>query len=196
MARGKYTIRTYLEAPALNAYALLFDPSGSCWNGSEFVAFDGDHETFGIDLIEDSDRTYYYARHIDLSTYSLAPGTYIEEFWQKTGATKDRAVDIYLGIQEHYWVGGIDWPQDQIAIGERAGDIRFVYTLNDTHGRFVPFARVWASADEGGHYPLVAGNTDERGRFICWLNAGSYYFFGIKSGWNITNPDLEVVRAL
>lgn len=57
----------------------------------------------------------------------------------------------------------------------------------------IPDADVWVSSDSLGASVLASGRTDQNGEITFYLDSGTVYVWRQKSGWNFTNPDVEVV---
>jgi hypothetical protein len=75
-----------------------------------------------------------------------------------------------------------------------AGAITFTYTLTSTvDASAIDNAQVWVTTDAGGTNVIASGTTDANGQVVFYLDAGTYYVWRQKSGWNFTNPDTEVV---
>lgn len=80
--------------------------------------------------------------------------------------------------------------------GGGAGANEFVYTLTDgVSGAPVAGANVWVTS--GSSDPntgiVASGVTDDNGQVTFWLDAGTWYLWRARSGYNFTNPDSEVV---
>ena len=74
-----------------------------------------------------------------------------------------------------------------------SGAITWIYTLLDGVGDPIQGAEIWASTDVTGASVVASGTTDAFGKVTFYLDAGSYYIWCQKSGYNFVNPDLEVV---
>lgn len=76
-----------------------------------------------------------------------------------------------------------------------SGAITWAYTLTSTVSPFPPIAdaEVWVTTDSGGTNIVASGTTNASGVVTFYLDAGTYYVWRRKSGWNFTNPDTEVV---
>ena len=75
-----------------------------------------------------------------------------------------------------------------------AGAIAHTYTLTSSIGGLpIAEAQVWATTDLGGSNIVASGVTSTLGVVTFYLDAGTYYFWRSKSGWNFVNPDTEVV---
>lgn len=74
------------------------------------------------------------------------------------------------------------------------GAITFTYTLtSDVDGSPIADADVWVTSDIAGLFTIASGRTDQFGKVIFYLDAGTVYVWRQKTGWNFTNPDAEVV---
>lgn len=74
------------------------------------------------------------------------------------------------------------------------GAITFTYTLtNSVGGAAISGADVWVTSDSGGTTVVASGTTNGSGQVVFYLDAGTYYFWRQKAGWNFTNPDTETV---
>lgn len=75
-----------------------------------------------------------------------------------------------------------------------AGAIPYTYTLTSTvEGGPIIGAQVWATTDVAGNEIVASGVTNSFGVVTFYLDAGTYYVWRQKAGWNFTNPDTEVV---
>lgn len=75
-----------------------------------------------------------------------------------------------------------------------AGAITFTYTLTSSvDSSVITGADVWATSDSGGNTVVASGTTNASGQVVFYLDAGTYYIWAEKSGWNFTNPDTEAV---
>jgi hypothetical protein len=75
-----------------------------------------------------------------------------------------------------------------------AGAITWVYTLTSSvTGDPIGQADVWVTTDSAGSNVIASGTTSDLGTVTFYLDAGTYYFWRSKSGWNFSNPDTEVV---
>lgn len=83
---------------------------------------------------------------------------------------------------------------DGIGSQAGAGGITWTYTLTDADsGNPISNADVWVTTDEAGNNVIASGVTDAAGSLTFYLDAGTYYLWRKKSGWNFTNPDTEEV---
>jgi hypothetical protein len=75
-----------------------------------------------------------------------------------------------------------------------AGAITFTYTLTSTvDASPISDADVWATTDSAGTNVVASGTTDASGVVTFYLDAGTYYLWRQKSGYDFTNPDQETV---
>lgn len=74
-----------------------------------------------------------------------------------------------------------------------AGAITWVYNLKDNIGNNIADANIWVTSDLAGANVLASGITDANGNVTFYLDAGTVYVWGQKSGYNFTSPDTEVV---
>jgi hypothetical protein len=95
-------------------------------------------------------------------------------------------IDIYLsGVH-----GAGSWG----AVSAGSGAIAWSYDLTDGDtGDPIADADVWVSTDQAGANVIASGKTDQSGRVMFDLDAGTIYVWRQKSGWNFANPDSEVV---
>lgn len=84
---------------------------------------------------------------------------------------------------------------DQIdLIGSGAGGTSKTYTVTDADtGLPIADVHVWVSTDTAGANVVASGHTDVSGQVTFMLDSGTYYLWRMKSGYNFTNPDTEVV---
>ena len=76
-----------------------------------------------------------------------------------------------------------------------AGAITWTYTLTSSVAPNDPIADadVWVTSDLAGNNILASGKTNSSGVVTFYLDAGTVYVWRQKSGWDVTNPDTEVV---
>jgi hypothetical protein len=81
-----------------------------------------------------------------------------------------------------------------IAADSGAGAISHAYTLTDSaDGNPIDGAEVWVTTDAAGVNVIASGTTNSSGIVTFMLDAGTYYFWRKRSGYNFTNPDQETV---
>lgn len=77
-----------------------------------------------------------------------------------------------------------------------AGTIQHTYTMTDSaDGTPIDGVEVWVSTDAAGVNVIASGYTNSSGIVIFMLDAGTYYFWRKRSGYNFVNPDQETVSA-
>jgi len=75
-----------------------------------------------------------------------------------------------------------------------AGAIEWPYIVTDADtGALIDGAEVWVTSDSAGTNTIASGVTDSVGSVTFYLDAGTYYFWTQRAGYNFTNPDTEVV---
>lgn len=76
-----------------------------------------------------------------------------------------------------------------------SGSVEFVYTVTAAIDLVTPIGQtlVWVTTDSAGNNLVASGYTDDFGDVTLYLDAGTYYFWRKKSGYDFTNPDSEVV---
>ena len=75
-----------------------------------------------------------------------------------------------------------------------AGATEFTYTLTESgSGDPIADADIWATTNSNGSGIIASGRTDQNGRITFYLDPGTVYIWRQKSGWNFTNPDVEVI---
>ena len=88
-------------------------------------------------------------------------------------------------------VPGAVWTETAAA---GAGSVTWTYTLTDADtGALIDGASVWVTTDIAGANVIASGTTNDSGVVTFYLDAGTYYFWRSRSGYNFTNPDTEVV---
>lgn len=105
-----------------------------------------------------------------------------------------RSYTIYIEATVDADTGGISYGFTVVSSAIGAGAITFVYTLTSTvDGSPIPDADVWVSNDLAGANVITSGRTDNFGQITFYLDAGTYYVWREKAGWNFVNPDVETV---
>lgn len=80
---------------------------------------------------------------------------------------------------------------DVVASG--AGAIEWTYNLVDGDSNPLEGASIWVTTDSAGSNVIASGTTNSSGNVTFYLDAGTYYIWGQKDGYNFNNPDTEVV---
>jgi hypothetical protein len=84
------------------------------------------------------------------------------------------------------------WVDDVATLG--AGALTFTYTVTSSvDATPISDVDVWVSTDSGGSNIVASGRTNASGIVTFYLDAGTYYLWRQKAGYNFTNPDTEVV---
>lgn len=74
------------------------------------------------------------------------------------------------------------------------GAITWTYTLTDADtGGPIADADIWITSDEAGETLLASGKTNQSGVATFYLDPGTVYIWRQKTGYDFTNPDMEVV---
>lgn len=95
-------------------------------------------------------------------------------------ATADRTIDVDAS--------------GQVIVASSPGGTSKVYTLTDSvSGLPIADVHVWVSTDTAGANVVASGYTDVSGQVTFMLDAGTYYLWRQKAGYNFVNPDTEVV---
>lgn len=103
---------------------------------------------------------------------------------------------IYIEATVDSDTGGIAYGFTVVAQGVTLGPgaITFIYTLTSTvDASPIDNADVWVTSDVSGANIIASGLTDMAGQVTFYLDAGTYYLWRQKDGWNFDNPDVEVV---
>ena len=78
--------------------------------------------------------------------------------------------------------------------GGASGSITYVYNVtNSISGEPLEGVKVTVYSDSGLTNIVATGTTDNFGNTTFYLDAGTYYFVSVKSGYEFTNPDIEAV---
>lgn len=102
------------------------------------------------------------------------------------GATFVEATDSLEAIRNQ---GDAAW-----LTGLGVGAITWVYSVTDAQTGY-PLADcdVWATTDVDGNNVVASSKTDNQGEVTFYLDAGTYYIWRQKAGYNFVNPDTEIV---
>lgn len=81
-----------------------------------------------------------------------------------------------------------------VVSGGMSNPITYTYTVYEADA-VTPLSdvTVWVSTDSAGTSVVASGTTDNFGEVEFQLDAGTYYVWRQKAGWNFSNPDTEVV---
>jgi len=83
---------------------------------------------------------------------------------------------------------------DVAVIQQGGGAIAWTYTLTDADtGALLADVSVWVTSDSAGATVIASGTTNDSGVVTFYLDAGTYYFWRSRAGYNFTNPDTEIV---
>lgn len=78
--------------------------------------------------------------------------------------------------------------------GATAGAVEWTYTLTDANTALpIEGAEIWVTTDEDGDNVVASGTTDNFGIVTFYLDAGDYYVWRKRAGYNFDNPDVETV---
>ena len=69
----------------------------------------------------------------------------------------------------------------------------YVYTDEEAKTGPVGECKVWVTSDVAGDTLVASGYTDSFGKVVFYLDAGVYYLWRKKTGYNFTNPDIETI---
>jgi len=111
-------------------------------------------------------------------------------------AAEMNADNVYVTARD---VSGAEWCDfgvniQTVAETSGGGALMFVYTLtNQLDSTPIADADVWVSTDSVGTNVVASGRTDAFGNVTFYLDAGTYYLWRQKTGWNFANPDIETV---
>jgi len=157
----------------------------------------------------------------ETATGHVSAGKAGEQLWtdvdailEDTGTTLDDLIDTEIStiagyldteiaailadtneLQTDWHNGGrLDLLLDAAVAGSGAGAVTWVYTLTSSvDATPIADAQVWATTDSAGANVIASGITTTLGKVTFYLDAGTYYYWRAKSGWNFTNPDIETV---
>ena len=104
------------------------------------------------------------------------------------GATFDTLTDSLEAIRNRgdaYWTTGAP---------SGSGAVSWTYTLTSSvDSAPIPDAQVWVTTDIAGIIIVASNTTDSFGKVTFMLDAGTYYVWRQKTGFDFVNPDTEVV---
>lgn len=141
----------------------------------------------------------------DIHTDVAAVKTVVDAILVDTGTTLEADLDAILAdtdeLQGDLANGGrLDLLIDAVKAktdlitGTGAGAVTFTYTLTSSiDSAPIPDAAVWVTTDAAGEEIVASGSTDAAGQVTFYLDAGTYYLWRQKAGWNFSNPDTETV---
>lgn len=138
------------------------------------------------DLVEDDGGTVRFTEH----ALEEGPGGGGSDLWATT------LPGSYTSGQAGWIVGNrLDAAVSSVSGNSPgAGAVEFLYTLTEAgSGDPIGDADVWVSTDVAGANVVASGRTDQHGEIIFYLDSGTVYIWRQKSGYNFTNPDMEVI---
>lgn len=139
-----------------------------------------DDGTGASDQFDNANTTGFYCKEIDCTIAN--------------GFEANKTYTIYIEATVDSDTGGISFAFK--CISPSAGPIEFTYTLTDADsGDPIADAKIWATTDSAGTHVINEAYTNASGVVVFNLEAGTYYFFRKKAGYNFTNPDTETVSA-
>ncbi|MEO5366054.1 MAG: SpaA isopeptide-forming pilin-related protein [Magnetococcus sp. WYHC-3] len=112
------------------------------------------------------------------------------------GFEDGKVYSIYITATVDSDTGGISY--DFTAYSQlgnaTAGSIEWTYTLTDSV-TLAPIdgAEVWVTTDSAGTNVVASGTTNASGVVTFYLDAGTYYVWSKKAGYDFSNPDTEIV---
>ena len=81
-----------------------------------------------------------------------------------------------------------------VSLAAGAGIIAYTYIVTSSvDSAPIPDVTVLVYSDAGMTVLVASGITDAFGQKVFYLDPGTYYFFSKKSGYNFTNPDIEII---
>lgn len=180
-------------------YAVLLNASLQPWNGAAFDATPTTAEwaTYVIAMTEDSTLGHYVG-----TMPAVAAGLYSYHVRKRVGGVGTEApTDPVVWVGDLHWSGtAILSLQSILTTGgagpwggsSGSGAIEWDYVVLDPDSDPVPDVFVWVTAPSSS-IVLASAYTDETGTVTFFLDAGSYWFYSRKAGYNFTNPDVEAV---
>lgn len=190
-------------------YVVVRNTAGKVWNGSSFETWvDGSIGNYDVPCTYMGGNLY----SVDFPA-SIPRGYYTIQIVIQAGeapSTSDLPLDGALG----YWdpdagnllpvrvdtlveySDGERFSEKALETGEPTGvgNVKKTYTVNDDEGNPIDGVDVWVTTDdEAGANVVASGVTNIQGQIDFYLNAGTYYVWSQKAGYNFTNPDTEVV---
>lgn len=97
-------------------------------------------------------------------------------------------------IADHLGAGTTGAKLNTASAAAGAGSITWTYTVTDADtGALLDGVSVWVTSDSAGLTVVASGTTDNLGVVTFYLDAGNYYIWCSKAGYNFSNPDTETV---
>ena len=106
--------------------------------------------------------------------------------------TNELQTDLTNGGRLDLLVDAIKAKTDNLPVAG-SGAITWVYNLLDGDGNPLEGASMWVTTDLAGTNVIASALTDSSGNVTFYLDAGTYYIWGQKDGYNFDNPDQEVI---
>ena len=120
---------------------------------------------------------------------TVAPNTVVPDI-AGTAATLHGVTDGKIDAAQ----GDLDTILDTSGAVAGAGAITFTYTLTNSEDDLpIADADFWVTSDLAGANVIASGKTHQYGKVTFYLDAGTVYVWRQKSGWDFTNPDIEIV---
>ncbi len=135
---------------------------------------------------DDANTLGFYASSVTATSGSYTAGSSYYVYIQAVSDSKT-AVDGWSFI-------ATERDLDDLAVGAVAGAIKHTITITSSAGGApLQGVEVTISTDINNADPIRSGSTDDNGEVIFYLDAGSYFSWRTKSGFDFTNPITETV---
>ena len=192
-------------------YVTIRDADGKVWNTSTktFVVFsDLSIANYVVNSTYKEGSLYVAEFPLDISS-----GYYTIMIFLQGGVSPVVVNDIWIGTMSSYWdkdnanlLGVRVDSLVEYSTGERfsekaleatetqgTGNIKSTYTVKDGDSNPIDGVDVWVTTDVAGNNVVASGVTNIQGQVDFYLNAGTYYLWSQKAGYDFDNPDVEVV---
>lgn len=193
-------------------YVVVRDSAGKVWDtvGKSFVSWiDGNIAKYVINSTYGEGSLYVASFPTDISN-----GYYTIMIFIRSGVSPDVDNDIWIGSMSAYWdkvnsnLLGVrvdalveyssgqrfsEKALEMVASAAGGGNVKKTYTVTDDEDNPIDGVDVWVTTDVAGSNTIASGVTNIQGQVDFYLNAGTYYMWSQKAGYDFTNPDTEVV---
>ena len=181
------TITVWKDDGTVSVSAQAMSEIAGGWYKYDFTTYDAANNYIiradGSSALTNPDRYKYASNEVDAA---------LADYDGPTKAELDSAVTSLKGVDGTDHTNLSDEIATRTTLG--AGAITWTYSVtNSVTGLPIADVNVWVTTDVAGSNVIASGNTNQNGIVTFYLDAGTIYVWCQKTGYDLTNPDTEVV---